>query len=185
MFCCVFFFDHTNAPREGIQNSLGFWIPRCGFRILGPGFRILCQWNLDSEFQALVVFRILWTVFWIPKPGIPDAAAKIFWIPDPTSKNVSDSGIRCPLYGANTSWEIQAKRFTGYLIFSSSRNWPGSRNIISQSILAFLSDSLLLLPIYIPYVKHVSHRPARMLQHIRDIYVARSTEFEKLRIYEE
>ena len=175
----VFFFDYTNAPREGIQNNLGFWIPRRGFRILGPGFRILCQWNLDSEFQALVGFRILWTVFWIPKPRIPDAAAKIFRIPDPTSKNVSDSGIRFLLYGANTSWEIQPKRFTGYLIFSSSTNWPGSRNIISQSILAFLSDSLLLLPIYIPYVKHVFHRPARMLQHIRDISVARSTEFEK------
>ena len=29
------------------------------------------------------------------------------------------------------------------------------------------------------YVKHVFHRPARMLQHIRDISVARSTEFEK------
>ena len=181
MFCCVFFFDYTNAPREGIQNSLGFWIPRRGFRILGPGARILCQWKLDSGFQALVGFRILWTVFWILKPRIPDAAAKISWIPDPTSKNVPDSGFP---YVANTSWEIQAKRFTGYLIFSSSRNWHGSRNIISQSILAFLSASLLLLPIYIPYVKHVFHRPARMLKHIRDICVARNTEFEKLKIYE-
>ena len=47
------------APSKGIQYKLGFWIPRRGFRILGPGARILCQWNLDSGFQALVGFRIL------------------------------------------------------------------------------------------------------------------------------
>ena len=28
------------APCKGIQDSLGFWIPCCGFRILGTGFRI-------------------------------------------------------------------------------------------------------------------------------------------------
>ena len=28
------------APRKGIQNSLGFWIPRRGFRIQGTGFQI-------------------------------------------------------------------------------------------------------------------------------------------------
>ena len=34
-----------------------FKIPRCGFRNSGTGFRILCQWNLDSGFESLVGFR--------------------------------------------------------------------------------------------------------------------------------
>ena len=38
------------APRKGIQGSLGFWIPR-------HGFRIICQWNLDSGFPS-AAFRI-------------------------------------------------------------------------------------------------------------------------------
>ena len=41
-----------------IQDSLGFWIPRRGFRIPGSLFWILCQWNLDSRFQTLVGFQI-------------------------------------------------------------------------------------------------------------------------------
>ena len=36
----------TIAPCKGIQDSLGFWVPV-------PGFRILCQWKLDSGFQSL------------------------------------------------------------------------------------------------------------------------------------
>ena len=31
-----------------IQDSHGFLIPRCGFRIPGTGFGTPCQWNLDS-----------------------------------------------------------------------------------------------------------------------------------------
>ena len=44
LFLCV-------APSEIIQDSLVFWIPRCGFRIMGSGFRIPGQWNLDFGFQ--------------------------------------------------------------------------------------------------------------------------------------
>ena len=33
--------EQTVARRKGIQDSLGFWIPRCAFSIL-------CQWNLGS-----------------------------------------------------------------------------------------------------------------------------------------
>ena len=39
------------APRKGIQDSLGFWIP-------GTEFRFLCEWDLDSGFQSLEGFRI-------------------------------------------------------------------------------------------------------------------------------
>ena len=37
------------TPLKGIQDSLGFWIPRRGFRIPGTVFQILGQWNLDSN----------------------------------------------------------------------------------------------------------------------------------------
>ena len=37
------------APCKGIQESLGFWIPHCGFRIRGTGFRIPAQWIPDSQ----------------------------------------------------------------------------------------------------------------------------------------
>jgi len=49
----------------GIQDSIGFWIPRRGFRIPGAGFQILCQWNLDSGFQIPIV------------RGIPDSLSCI------------------------------------------------------------------------------------------------------------
>ena len=48
-----------------MQDNLGFWIPSRGFRI--PGIRFLCLWNLDSEFQSLVAFRIPCAVFQVPK----------------------------------------------------------------------------------------------------------------------
>ena len=43
-------------PRQckGIQESLGFWMPRGGFRITGTGFRNFCWWNMDSRLQSLV-----------------------------------------------------------------------------------------------------------------------------------
>ena len=47
-----------------INENLGFWIARCGFRILccrsrmaGTGFSIPCPWNVDSRFQSLARFR--------------------------------------------------------------------------------------------------------------------------------
>ena len=51
------------ATCKGIQDSLGFRIPRNGFRILGSGFRILGQCNLDSGFQSLQGFQIPWDVY--------------------------------------------------------------------------------------------------------------------------
>ena len=52
-----------------------FWIVDSAPWIPDP---ILCQWNLDSGLQSLVVFRIRRAVFLIPKPGIPDTRNKIF-----------------------------------------------------------------------------------------------------------
>ena len=63
----------------------------------GFSFERVAQFNLewifsklDSGFQSLVGFRILSSVFQIPKPRIPDS----------TSKKFLDSGIRSPLHGA-------------------------------------------------------------------------------------
>ena len=53
----------------------------------------LGQWNLDFEFQSLVIFRI-------PKPRIPNSKSKISWIADSTTKNFPDSQIRIPSLGA-------------------------------------------------------------------------------------
>ena len=52
--------------------------------------------KVDSGFQSLVGFRIPSAGFWIPKPRIPDS----------TSKNFLDSGIRIPLHGANQFCDI-------------------------------------------------------------------------------
>ena len=51
-------FDRGFAQCKGIQDRLGFWIPRRGFRILGAGFQ-----SLSMELG-----------FWIPiVRGIPDS----------------------------------------------------------------------------------------------------------------
>ena len=81
---------------EGIQDSLGFWIPRHGFPVLDSG--ILCPWNLDSWVQLLVEFRIPWAVFRIPKPRIPILQAKNFPHTRFRKRKVLDSGIRIPSY---------------------------------------------------------------------------------------
>ena len=57
------------APCKEIQDTLGFWFPRHGYRILGAKFRILCQVNLDSGFQSLLGFRIFFSC-------IPDSKAQ-------------------------------------------------------------------------------------------------------------
>ena len=43
-------FVQNFVPCEGIQDSLGVWTPR-------RGFRILFQWKLDSGLQSLVGFQ--------------------------------------------------------------------------------------------------------------------------------
>ena len=81
------------ATCKGIQDNLGFRIPRNGFRIPGTGFHILGQCNLDSGFQSLEGFRIPWDVhsvfqslgFRILKPksaGSRILQAKISLIPE-------------------------------------------------------------------------------------------------------
>ena len=70
------------APCKVIQDSLGFQIPCCRFRIPGTPFQ-----SFSVEFG----FRIPWALFWIPKRKIPDS----------TSNNFPDSGIHIPLLGVS------------------------------------------------------------------------------------
>ena len=63
-FLQIFFFCMRDrhdafAPCEGIQCTVGFWIPRLGFRIPNT-VHVFSWWNLFSVFQSLVGF-------WIPQ----------------------------------------------------------------------------------------------------------------------
>ena len=83
-------------PCKGIQKS---WILDTMPSI--PDSRYwnssLSQWNLDSGFQSLVGFRILWTVFRIPRPRISVFTLSKFF-PDFGfhEQNFQHSGIRNP-----------------------------------------------------------------------------------------
>ena len=81
---------------KGIQDSLGFWIPRHGFPIPISGFFVPGTW--DSWFQLLVEFRIPWAVFRIPKPRIPILQAKNLSHTRFHKRKVLDSGIQIPSY---------------------------------------------------------------------------------------
>ena len=59
---------------KGIQDSLGFWIPYLGFRILG---------NRLQSLSVELGFQVPWAVFRIPKPRNTDFPRfRIYWIPD-------------------------------------------------------------------------------------------------------
>ena len=78
---------------RGIQDSIGFWIPRRGFRIPGARFQILCQWNLDSGLRIPIVRGISNSLSSIPDllqqhPSWPN-------LPSPTSKrNYNDCKLQ-------------------------------------------------------------------------------------------
>ena len=70
------------APYKGIQDSLGFWIPRRVFRILGTGFQYL---SVKLGFWILIIRAIPDSL-----SGIPDSQPRI---PDSTFKFFPDSGF--------------------------------------------------------------------------------------------
>ena len=86
-----------------MQDSLGFWIPRRGFR------NILCQWNLG--FQIPIVSRILDSLRCIPdpKPRIPDSGFHK-QIPEFWKLKLPDSGIGIPLHGGDKTTGIYKTR---------------------------------------------------------------------------
>ena len=66
------------VPYKGIQDSLGFWIPRLVFRILGTGFQYL---SVKLGFWILIVRAIPDSLSGIPdsQPRIPDSTFKFFF----------------------------------------------------------------------------------------------------------
>ena len=109
------------APCKPIQDSLAEldWIPGCEFRIPGTGFRIPCQWNLDSRLQSLARFEIPLARFRIPKSRVP-----LF-----TSKNFSYSGNRIPLH-----WATRQRKKIPVFFFSFPLTWLDDRYIFSLVI---------------------------------------------------
>ena len=63
------------APCKGIEDSFGFWIPCCGFRIPGTWFQIPILGGIPNSWS----------------PGFQIPQVKISWIPDTTTKNFPDS----------------------------------------------------------------------------------------------
>ena len=109
-------FDGKLAPYKAIdQGSLGFWIPR-------HGFRILCQWNLDSGFQSLVGFRI-------PKPRILDSKSKNFLIPESVFPYIGRENARRKTTSAGTH--------RGALYYSINMIGPRSTFTISSTGVRF------------------------------------------------
>ena len=100
------------APCKVIQESLGFRLPCCGFRI--P-----CLWIPDSTFMdfrfhnqepgfwitIMVGFRIPLAGFRIPK----------LWIPYSTEQNYLDSGFRIPDSGLPYMGRFMAQHSSGEL----------------------------------------------------------------------
>ena len=80
------------VPCERIQDSLGFWIPHCGFRIPGTGFQYL---SVELGFWIAMI------------SGIPDSLS---CIPDSKTQDsgfhkqnyIQDSRFRILLHGANS-----------------------------------------------------------------------------------
>ena len=117
--CLFLVFSLNLAPCKVIQESLGFRIPRCGFRI--P-----CLWipdfkAVDSGFHnqqpgfwitIMVGFRIPLAGFRIPKP----------WIPDSTDQIYLDSGLRITLHGAINQFILFNCQFL-ILIFAKITPW--------------------------------------------------------------
>ena len=58
------------APRKGIQDSLGLWIPRRRFQILGTGFQHL---SVELGFWIEVVSRIPDSLSCIPDSNAQDS----------------------------------------------------------------------------------------------------------------
>ena len=87
---------YTITPSTGIQDSLAFWIPHRGFRILGNGFQIFVNatWIPDSNRQRNSGFLELYSRFQDPGFRIPIVSGILdsqSCIPD--SRKAKDSGF--------------------------------------------------------------------------------------------
>ena len=87
--------QHANSPCSVIQDSLGLWIPRLGFRNPGTVFQSL---SVDYGFQVFIVRGILDSLSGIPNSKAQDSEfqKKIFprdWIPQEQTTGIPESGF--------------------------------------------------------------------------------------------
>ena len=99
----------------------GFHAMDSGFQVLDSGFLVSGTWIPDS----------LRCIFRVPKPRIPDSTTKNCWIPDSTSQNFPDSGIRNPLVGREVTLSGNLRTKQEYILYSelSSTIWTLHRKI--------------------------------------------------------
>ena len=100
-------FNSGFAPCKGIQDSLGFWIPRHGFRIPGTGFQ-----SLSVELG-----------FWIPiASGVADSLS---CIPDAKAR---DSGFHMQIFSGFRILQAQTSRIGAIWIERGCRKKPSGRD---------------------------------------------------------
>ena len=90
--CLITQVDLVVAPCNGIPDSLGFWIPRHGFRIPDSGYWYRFSLSVELGFRIPIFTEIpdSLATFQIPNLKIPGS----------TSKNLPNSAIWIPLHGA-------------------------------------------------------------------------------------
>ena len=82
------------TPCQVIQDRLGFRIPCCGFLILGTGFWIPYQLDLDLNSNRRWYSRFCELTYGFQSPGFQIPETKTFRFLDSRSKNFPDSGIQ-------------------------------------------------------------------------------------------
>ena len=95
-------FVTTYSPCKGIQDSLGFWIARRGFRISRWWISVFVG---GTWIQIAIVGGIPDSLSCIPDSKAQDFGfkSKFSQILDPTRKTFLDSGMRIPLHQAASS----------------------------------------------------------------------------------
>ena len=109
------------AQCTGIQDTLRFWIPCCGFQIPGTKLQILCQWILD--FNHYWDSGFVKKYFGLQNPGsripefqIPKQKLPGFWYSDSliwgeTLRNEGTLGIH-PLYSSIIIFIFQTRFYS-------------------------------------------------------------------------
>ena len=105
-----------------------FWIPLRLFQITGTGFRICCQWKMNSELQSVVGFWIPWAGFQIPKPRIPNTTMKKF-----PGFRIRQATIRF-LLESGFSWVESLERFRITITLKTSQSSWQSLKLLTKDL---------------------------------------------------
>ena len=127
-----------------INENLGFWIARCGFRILccrspmaGTGFRIPFQWNVDSTFQSLARFRASYIE---QAPAVQKLDNAIHWInPYPVDSEFIRWIALSILWTTGSEFRILNPRTDSGSVYK--KKIPGFRNLDYRTPRISITDS--------------------------------------------